>query len=131
MGIIKLNMSCTTTSSYINLITLIITRNADWTFKISLFIILNVIMGLTSKFENYSSQLCLLSQKHIPAVLKDTKEIPMRHIILTMYKSRKSGQLSVPRWIPCYHNTYINYFRGGNYCVSIINVRKDLPRFTG
>ena len=35
----------------------------------------------------------------IPTVQKDTKEIPMRHLILTAYKSRKSGQLSVPRWI--------------------------------
>ena len=35
----------------------------------------------------------------IPAVLKDTTEIPMGHLILTAYKSRKSGQLSVPKWI--------------------------------
>ena len=35
----------------------------------------------------------------IPALLKDTKEIPMRHLILTAYKSRKSGQFSVQKWI--------------------------------
>ena len=35
----------------------------------------------------------------IPAVLKDTKEIPMRHLNLSAYKSRKSGQISVPRSI--------------------------------
>ena len=34
--------------------------------------------------------------------MKDTKEIPMRHLILTAYKCRKSHQLSVPRW------TYLN-----------------------
>ena len=41
LGIIKLNMSCTATSSYPNLITL-----------------LNIIMDLTSEFGNHSSQLC-------------------------------------------------------------------------
>ena len=32
-------------------------------------------------------------------ILKDTKEIPMQHLILTAYKCRKSGQFHVPRWI--------------------------------
>ena len=35
----------------------------------------------------------------IPAELKDTKEIPIRHLILSVYKFRKSGQPSVPRQI--------------------------------
>ena len=51
-------------------------------------------MDLTSKFGN----LCLILQKQI-SLQRDTKEIPMRHLILTAYKSRKLGHLSVPRWI--------------------------------
>ena len=39
------------------------------------------------------------SKTDIPAVLKDTKDIPMRYLILTFYKSKRSGQFSVPRWI--------------------------------
>ena len=35
----------------------------------------------------------------IPAVLKDTKEISMRHLILTTNKSRKADQPSMQRWI--------------------------------
>ena len=39
------------------------------------------------------------TETDIPAVLKDTKEIPMKHLILTAYKPRKLDQFSVPRWI--------------------------------
>ena len=35
----------------------------------------------------------------ISAVLKDIKEILMRHLIFSAYKSRKSDQLSMPKWI--------------------------------
>ena len=58
-------------------------------------------MGLTPKSGKHSSQPCLISQKKtdILAELKDTKEIPIQNLILTAYKSRKSGQLSVPRRI--------------------------------
>ena len=67
---------------------------------ISSLIMLNLIIGLTSKSGNGSSQQYLTSQKtDSPAVLKDIKDIPMIHSILTAYISRKSGQLSVTRWI--------------------------------
>ena len=72
---------------------------ANQTFKTRLLIILNLIMGLTSKFGNQLSQMCLISQKYNPAGLKDTKEIPMRNLILTSYTSRKPGHLPVPRWL--------------------------------
>ena len=65
---------------------------ANQIFKISLLTALNK-MGLTSKFGNHSSQLCQIKKKKKtdnPAVLKNTKEIAMRHLILTAYKS---GQL--------------------------------------
>ena len=73
-----------------------------------------------------------LTKTDIPAILKDTKEIHMRHWILTAYKSRKSGQLSVSRWI--YLTTTIPTLTilGWELLLSIINdLRKDLPRFTG
>ena len=71
---------------------------ANQTFKISSLIILNLIMGLTSTFGNCSSQLCLISQKHIPAVLKDTRD---SHELFNFncLQLRKLGKLSVPRSI--------------------------------
>ena len=56
-------------------------------------------MGLTSKLETIHLNSSLFHKTDIPAVLKDIKEIPMGYLILTAYKSRKSGQLSVPRRI--------------------------------
>ena len=67
----------------------------------------------------------------IPAVLKDTKEIPLGHLILNAYKSRKSGKHSVPRWT-CLTTTIPTLtILGVEILLSFINIRKNLPRFTG
>ena len=60
LGIIKLNMSCTATGSYL---TLLLSVRVNQTFKISSLIILNLVMGLTSKFGNHSSQPYLILPK--------------------------------------------------------------------
>ena len=87
---------------------------ANWTFKINLIIhvILNIIMGLTSKFVKHSYQLFPnVTKMELFAVLKDRKKIPWRHLILTASKSRKSGQIFCAKVdIPCYYNACINYF---------------------
>ena len=64
LGIIKLNMSCIDTSTYLTYYPIIIMK-ANQTFKISSLIILNLIMSLTSKFGNRSFQPYLTSQKQI------------------------------------------------------------------
>ena len=95
LDIIKLNMSCTAASSYLTLLPYYHNESKlsiqvqfidnlkfydQHTLKIRFYY--TFIMGLTSKFGNCSSQPCLISQKDIPIVLKDTKDIPMRHLIL-------------------------------------------------
>ena len=72
-------------------------------------------MVLTSEFWiPFISLVHIFTKTDIPAILKDAKEIPMRHLILAVYKSRKSGQLSARVDIPHYFNAYINYFRVWN-----------------
>ena len=45
----------------------------------------------------FISTVPFFTKTDISAVLKDIKEIPMRHLILPSHKSRKSGQF-LPRW---------------------------------
>ena len=59
LGIIKLNMSCTATNSYLTWLH-ITTMKTNQTCKITL----NFIMGLTSNFGNHSSLLFLISHTH-------------------------------------------------------------------
>ena len=102
LAIIKLNMSSTATSSYLNLLPYYHNESKlNLSRSVCLLIILNLIIGLTSKFGKHSSQLHAIftPKPDIPAVLKDMKDIPMRHLILPAYKSRSAGQISVPRWM--------------------------------
>ena len=69
-------------------------------FMISLLVILNPIMGLTLQiWKPFFSTIPNFTKTDIPAVLKDTRDIPIRQLILTAYKSRKSDQSSMPLWI--------------------------------
>ena len=86
-------MSCTATRSYLTLLSYYHNKrksNIEDHFLYNLKLYngcnLHIWKPFISTVPNFTKQ-------------KDTKEIPMRHLILTAYKSRKSGQLSVPRWI--------------------------------
>ena len=39
------------------------------------------------------------TKNYIPEMLKDTKEIPMRHLLMTIFNSRKSGRHPDLEWI--------------------------------
>ena len=56
-------------------------------------------MALASKFGTSSSQPCLISPKQISLHFWKTKRETHETLNLTAYKSIKSGQLSLPRWI--------------------------------
>ena len=99
LGMNKLNMSCTGASSYLTLIPYY--RNESK---------LNIQDQFTDNLKSYNGSYLQIwkpfiltmpnfTKPDIPTVLKDTKENPMQHLILTVYKSRKSGHFSVPRWI--------------------------------
>ena len=99
LGIIKLNISCTATSSYLTLL--------PYYHNESKSNIQNQFIDNLKSFNGSNLQIWKpfistipnFTKANIPAVLKDTKEISRRHLTLTAYKSKKSGQLSVPRWI--------------------------------
>ena len=101
LGIIKLNMSCSATSSYLTLLPYY-HNESKWVIQDQFIDDLKLHNG--SYLQIWKPFLSTVlnfppPKTDIPAVLKDTKEIPMRHLILTAYNSRKSGQFSVPRWI--------------------------------
>ena len=90
----------------------------NWTFKISLLVILNLLMGLTSKFGINSSQPGLILQKK-QVCLQYWKTQKNSHEMFNFnyLQIGKIGQTFGAKVdIPCYYNTYINYFRGRNYC---------------
>ena len=103
LGIIKLNMSCAATSSYLTLPSYYHNESK-----------LNSSLNRSSSIDNLKSYNGSSPQIWIPCIStmslasqnqvslqywKDTKEIHMRHLILTAYKSRKSEQHSMPRQI--------------------------------
>ena len=99
LGIIKLNMSFPAKSGYLNLLPYYHNESK-----------LNVQDQLIDNIKSYNGSNLQIwkpfistvpnsTKTEIPVVLKDTKGIPMRNLILIAYKSRKSGKLSVPRWI--------------------------------
>ena len=99
LGIIKLNMLCTTTSSCL---TLLPYCHNESILNIQDQFIDNLKLYNESKLQiwkPFTSTVPNFTKTHIPALLKDTKEIPTRHLISSAYKSGKSGQLSVTRWI--------------------------------
>ena len=57
-------------------------------------------MALRLKFGSHSQQPSLILHKSdIPEMLKDTKDIPMRHLILSVFNSRKLGRNPEHEWI--------------------------------
>ena len=119
LGIIKLNMSCTAMGSFLILLPYYQNESKS-----------NIQNQFLDHYESYNgsnlqiwklfiSTMFLISQKQVSLpVLKDIKEIPMQTPDFNLpYKSRKSGQLSVPRWI--YLATpllTLTILRAGNYC---------------
>ena len=48
----------------------------------------------------------------IPADLQDTKEIPMRHLIMTLYESIESTKIKIPSWVTLFFSVdCFNYVR--------------------
>ena len=73
---------------------------ANQTFKITLLKTFRNMMALRLKFGNHSQQPSLILPKSdIPEMLKDTKKIPMRHLILSVFNSRKLGRNPEHKWI--------------------------------
>ena len=99
IDLVKCNMSCTATSSYL---TLLHYYHNERKLNIPNQFIDNLKSYNGSNLQiwkPFSSTVPNFTKTDIPAVLKDTNEIPRRHLILTAYKSIKSGQLSVPMCI--------------------------------
>ena len=92
-------MSCTATGSFLTLLSYY-HNESKWNIRDLFIDSLKSYNWSTIHIWNlFTSTMPNFTKTDIPAVLKDTKEIPMRHLILIAYKFRKSGQLSVPRWI--------------------------------
>ena len=92
-------MFCTAASNYLTLLPFYQNKSRS-TFKISSLIIFKSQHGSNLQiWKPFISTVLNFTKTDIPAALQDSKEIPMRHLILNAYKSRKSCQLSVPKWI--------------------------------
>ena len=105
---------------------------ANLTFKISLLIILNLRMGIISKFGNHLSQPYITLQKNQISFSTERHQRDSHEIFnFNAHKSRNSGHLSMPRWIYLATTMPSLTILGMVLFLSIINVRKDLPRFTG
>ena len=99
LGIMKLNMPCSTKSSYLTLLPYYHNESKS---NIQDQFIDNPKSYNGSSLQIWKSFISAVpnfTKTDIPVILKDIKEIPMRHLILTAYKFRKSGQLSGPRCI--------------------------------
>ena len=99
VGIMKLNISCTAISSYLTLLPFYHNESK-----------LNIQDQFNDNLKSYNGSNLQIwepfiltvpnfTKADIPAVLKDTKEIPTIHLILMTYKSKKWGQIFEPRWI--------------------------------
>ena len=99
LGMIKLNMSCAASSRYLTLLPYCHNESKYYIQDHS-----------TEKLKNYNgSQIQIwkpfisafpnFTKSEILEILKDTKEIPMRHLITTIFNSRKSGRHPVLEWI--------------------------------
>ena len=126
-----MNMSCTAKSSYLTLLPYYHNESK-----------LNIQDQFIDNLKSYNgsnlqiwkpfiSTMPNFTKTDIPAVLKDTKEIPMRYFILTDYKSRKSGQLSVPRWIYLATTIATLTILGVGIIAVYYKCKKHLPRFVG
>ena len=96
---IKLNMSCAAASSYLILLPCYHNENKS-----------DIQDHFIEKLKNYNgSQIQIwkpfipaipnFTKSYIPEMLKDTKVIPMRHLIMTIFNSRKSGRHPGLEWI--------------------------------
>ena len=91
LGIIKLTVTYTATSSYL---TLLLYYHNESKSNIEVHFIDNPKSYNGSRLQMWKACISTVpnfTKNDIPAVLKDTKEIPMRQLMLTAYKSRKSG----------------------------------------
>ena len=98
LGMIKMNMSCAASSSYLTLLSYYHNESKS-----------NIQDHFIEKLKNYNgspiqiwkpfiSAIPNFTNSDIPEMLKDTKEIPMRHL-MTIFNSRKSGTHPGFEWI--------------------------------
>ena len=99
LDIIKLNMSCISTSIYLTLLPYYHNESKLNTQDQFLDNLKSYNGSNLQIWKSFISPMLNFTKTDIPAVLKDTKDIPTRHFILTAYKSRTSGQISMARWI--------------------------------
>ena len=99
VGMIKLNMSCATSSGYLTLLPYYHNESKS-----------DIQDHFIEKLKNYNgSQIQILKpfvsvipnfiKSDFPEMLKDTKEIPSRHLTMTIVNSRKSGRHPGLEWI--------------------------------
>ena len=92
LGIIKLNMPCPASSSFLTLLSYYHNESKS-----------DIQDHLIEKFKNYNGSQIQIWKSFIsaipnfikcdiPEMLKDTKGKPMRHLIMTIFNSRKSGR---------------------------------------
>ena len=91
-GIIKLNMSCDASSSYLTL--LLYYHNESKSDIQDHFIkkLKNYNDSQIQIWKPFISAISNLTKSDIPELLKDSKEISMRHLIVTIFNSRRSGR---------------------------------------
>ena len=89
-------MSCTATSSYLTLLPYY--KNESKSNIQDQFIdnLKSYNVSNLQIWKAFISTVPNFTKTYIAAILQDTKKIPMIHIILTAYKSRKPVQFSVP-----------------------------------
>ena len=91
LGMIKLNISCAASSSYLTLLPYHNESKSDiqdhFIEKLN-----NYNASQIQIWKPFISAIPNFTKSDIPEMLKDTKEIPMRHLIMMIFNSRKSGR---------------------------------------
>ena len=99
LGMIKLNMFCVASSSYLTLLPYFHNESKS---DIQDHFIENLRTYNGSQIQIWKpfiSAIPNITKSDIPEMLKYTKEIPMRHLIITICNSRKSGRHPGLEWI--------------------------------
>ena len=85
LGMIKLNMFCAASGSYLTPLPYHKEGKSDNHF----FSLRN---GSQAQIWKPFSAIHNFTKSDVPEMLKDAKEIPMRHLVMTVFNSRKSGR---------------------------------------
>ena len=92
LGMLKLNMSCATSSSYLTLLPYYHNESKSYIQDHFIKKLKNYKGSHIQIWKPFISAIPKFTKSDIPEMLKDTKEIPMRHLFMTIFNSRNSGR---------------------------------------